>query len=487
MSVYGGTATKKLGQRFAAALAGGSVPHFVEFAVGDGNGVVPALSDQGLGLVHETWRGLVQSYGLNPSNSSQLDVYCMIPDSAGALNIREIGLFDENADQVWAGVCNLIKPSAEEGVPANFSFVIEIPVASGVAVPLSTTTEDFATIAYVDATFASLQIEIPGADRGVTYDTQGNKYRGVIAQPDAVGVGRPATDNEVASGAAAVGALTSKPWVTPQQLKAIREAIESEIPAVPPPPDLSPYLLITNQRGASRGVVVEADQYKGVIATTTALGVSRELTAAERVAKAIANGSLTANPYLGLEALIAIEEQIAALASVSPTVYDYTITPGVAQWLSDDLSAFRRVEVVIDGVKGSWGGTYADPGHDVICDFAESPTTNYDAVYGAPAPDICRLFAEVYNNSDAGITATPGYGGAAFALVKGFFSVNGDAGAARWALINENRLFAGPGDAWGIIRTVGTRLRLRTLNASGNPWVASGTFAAGHIRLTCWK
>lgn len=170
-----------------------------------------------------------------------------------------------------------------------------------------------------------------------------------------------------------------------------------------------------------------------------------------------------------------------------PDVFDYTITAGVSQWLSDDISGYRRVEVVIDGVKGSWGGTYANPGHDVICDFAESPTTNYDAVYGAPAPDICRLFAEVYNAGDLGITATPGYGGAAFALIKGLYSVNGDAGAARWALINENRLFSGPGDASGIIRTVGTRLRLRTLNASGNPWVASGTFAAGHIRLTCWK
>lgn len=325
MSVYGGTATKKLGQRFAAALAGGAVPHFVEFAVGDGDGVVPALSDQGLGLVHETWRGLVQSYGLNPSNSSQIDVYCMIPDSAGALNIREIGLFDENSDQVWAGVCNLIKPSAVEGVPANFSFVIEIPVASGVAVPLSTTTEDFATIAYVDAKFASLQIELPGADRGVTYDAQGNKYRGVIAQPDAIGVGRPATDSEVSAGAAAIGAPSSKPWVTPQQLKATRDAIEAEIPVVPPPPDLSPYLLIVDLPGADRGVVLDGvtKKYRGVVATPAALGVSRELTAQERVAGAVAQGSATPNPYLGLEAYQALAAAISARTPPAPFEIGY--------------------------------------------------------------------------------------------------------------------------------------------------------------------
>lgn len=336
MSVYGGTATKKLGQRFAAALAGGSVPQFVEFAVGDGNGVVPALSDLGNGLVHETWRGLVQSYGLNQTNSSQIDVYCMIPDSAGSLSIREVGVFDENGDQVWAGVCNLIKPSADEGVPANFSFVIEIPVASGVAVPLSTTTEDFATIAYVDAKFGALQIELPGAERGVTYEASGNLYRGVIAQPNQIGVGRPATDAEFAAGAVAIDALTSKPWVTPQQARAMRLAIEGEIPVVPPPPDLSVYLLKTELPGADTGVAYApgpVNKYRGVIATPAAIGVSRELTTAERVAGAVAQGSLTTNPYLGLEAYQALAAAIAARPVPAP--YEIGYQTCVIIWTGD--------------------------------------------------------------------------------------------------------------------------------------------------------
>lgn len=172
-----------------------------------------------------------------------------------------------------------------------------------------------------------------------------------------------------------------------------------------------------------------------------------------------------------------------------PDVLDYTITAGVSQWVSDDISAYRRVNVDIDNVKGLWGawsGTKTSPGRDIVVDFAESPTTNYDPVYAAPWPDICSIASLMYNQGDLGITSFPGAGGVSFTLIKGTFSINGDAPIPRWlltSLYNSGRT----GSLGDVVRTTGTRLRIRTLNASGNPWVASGTISTGRVRLYCWK
>lgn len=162
-----------------------------------------------------------------------------------------------------------------------------------------------------------------------------------------------------------------------------------------------------------------------------------------------------------------------------PDVFDYTITAGVSQWLSDDISVYRKVEVLMDGFKASWGGTrYDSTGRYINVDFAESPAINDGG--GAEIADI----------QSRGLTATsdmPGYGGTAFDLHRGLFSIDGDAGAQRWRLNGTNEGNSVYTTTYGrVLRTAGTRLRVRTITRSGS-WPTYGVLLSGRVRMICWK
>ena len=159
MSAYGAIPTTLFLTREAAAMAGGARIVFTTVAVGDGNGAVPALSGAGVGLVHEVWRGAVNSVAVNGDNSSQLDINVSIPDGAGSFDIREVMVLDENGGQVIAGICNLVKPSSGvDGVGADYSFYISIIVANTSAVTVSAPSGGFATEAWVNAQLSAISL-----------------------------------------------------------------------------------------------------------------------------------------------------------------------------------------------------------------------------------------------------------------------------------------------------------------------------------------
>lgn len=307
---YGAIPTIRYLEREAAAAAGAPRVVFTTVALGDAvpptvspGDPAPAgvLSDQGLGLIRERWRGGVASVAVNADNAQQIDICVHVPDAAPSFVIREIAVFDEAGDQVVCAVTNIVKPSsAVDNVAADFTFYVSILVSNASAVVVVAPTGGYATIAYVDERIQEIAFVPPAAERGVEYLPAARKYRGVLANTTTLGVVRQATDME-AQGIISSDALTDNPYVTPAHLLAVRQ----QIPEVP---DVSGLLPRADLPGADRGITRDdaVKKYRGVIATTAALGVSRQITQAERVAGAVAAGSTTANPYLGLAEWLAL-------------------------------------------------------------------------------------------------------------------------------------------------------------------------------------
>lgn len=316
---YGAIPTIRYLEREAAAAAGGERVVFTTVALGDAvpptvspGDAPPAgvLSDQGLGLINERWRGGVASVAINADNAQQVDVCVHVPDAAPSFTIREIAVYDEAGDQVVCAVTNIVKPSAGvDNVAADFTLYVSIVVGNASAVVVVAPSGGYATIAYVDERINEIAFVPPAAERGVEYVPADRKYRGVLATTALVGVARQATNAEAAAGAAAAGAPTANPYITPAQLKTVRDAI-------PTVPNTSGLLPRADLPGADRGVTRDdvAKKYRGVVATPGAIGVSRQITQAERTAGAVAAGSETANPYLGLA------EWLALVAMIPPAV-----------------------------------------------------------------------------------------------------------------------------------------------------------------------
>ena len=75
---FGFVVTDAFKARFAAESAGGPKIVFTSFAVGDGNGVVPALPVSG--LVHQVYAANVARVQVDATNNKQVNIECPIPD-----------------------------------------------------------------------------------------------------------------------------------------------------------------------------------------------------------------------------------------------------------------------------------------------------------------------------------------------------------------------------------------------------------------------
>ena len=495
---YAAIVTKAGQQLFAAT---GVAPNINAMKVGDANGVAYDPSDEQIALVHEV--ATCQIVAAPVANSGRVIVEATLAANVGGFTIRELGLYSGATLVMVARVPPRTKPLPVDG--ASETMTIRV-ITDFVAGTVTIITDPTAKVGHDRLWQVPYQAVLSRQAAPPAQPATGAAYL-ILANPTGAWAGQAqkltywngsewrfgdAAETTLVSVAGEAGAIYERkaagwsawaPWVAADvnleqtftaALAATRAAIEAEIPA---PPNLAPYLLIANQRAATRGVVVENDQYKGVVATSAILGVSRELTTAERVAGALGANPDTANPYLGLEAYAAIKTRLDTIDGNRPTILDYTITAGVSSWLSGDISAYRRVDVVIDNVKASWGGTKTSTAW-VNLDFAESPTINAGVV-----PEICDL--RTYYADPSSVTNWVQYGGVAFSLNKGFYSLNGDAGANRWALSGAMWNWGGTAGIAGVLPTVGTKLRLRTINTAAS-WAATGTLSSGRVRLYCW-
>lgn len=279
-TVYGTKATAAYLARRAAHEAGGTAINFVlgTVIVGDGNGTVPGLSDllAAGGVTHEVWRGaVVRSVTVNATNPSEIDVLCVIPATdgdgheIGPFWVREFAITDENGVVMLVGTTQIQKSTgADNGQTSDLSFIAGIGESNSSTVILTPPAAGFATQVdiynIVEAMAATASEPIYRIDTTVN----GKKYHqfAVRTAPQDIaklGVGRPATNAEFASGVVDPASLTPFPWPTIAQVR-------GAIPTVAVPGALAPLKL-------------NSDQYRYEIdaATSAAVGVGRAATNAE--------------------------------------------------------------------------------------------------------------------------------------------------------------------------------------------------------------
>lgn len=314
-TLYATRVTDHFAARVAAWQAGSGAQ--IDFGqgtlvVGDGDGAVPALTSliAAGGVTHEVWRGqTIGAVSRDAENPQQMDIECIIPAAIGGVEIgpftvREFALLDEAGALCVVGTTNLEKTVAAQGQISDLSWIAAIVVAATDAVVVTPPGAGFAHLSQVaDAVNQHHPVaEAPLTQTDVISPAgwQQRTFGARAATQALTGYGRAATDDEFAAGGAAETATFKLPWPTLAQVRGAFSALANSFPDAP---------------GAGRGVVFDAltSKYLGVIATPAAVGVSRELTQAERVAGAVAQGSVTANPFLGLEAYAALQAQIAAL------------------------------------------------------------------------------------------------------------------------------------------------------------------------------
>jgi len=164
---FGSIPTTHYLQREAARAAGGAQIQFSTFAVGDGNGTVPALSSAGGGLVHEVYRAAVTGVAVNGQNAQQVDITCLIPDAAGSFTGREVAIFDETGAQCVAAITDFQKYSTADGQTSDYKFIVSLAVGNTAAVTIFAPNSGYATQSYVDTAVAGILIAPYTATEGV--------------------------------------------------------------------------------------------------------------------------------------------------------------------------------------------------------------------------------------------------------------------------------------------------------------------------------
>ncbi len=254
-AIYANQVTNYAAARIAAYQAGsGSRIAFTTLVVGDGNGAIPSLSSMiaAGGVTHEVWRGnTIGTVAIDADNPQQIDVQCTIPAAVGGneigpFTVREFAILDEDGQLCIVGTALMEKTTSAQGAVSDLAWVAAIVVATTDAVVVTPPGAGFVTIADVqnaiNAHQPTAQAPLTQSD---TTDVAGWLHRvfglraarqpsavtgSVVAEVDASGYGRPATQAEFDAGASSGG--FAWPWATLQQLKAKFDALAAMIGAI---------------------------------------------------------------------------------------------------------------------------------------------------------------------------------------------------------------------------------------------------------------
>lgn len=294
MTTYANRVTTKYRELLAARGAGAPLIDFLSgtIVVGDAGaaGAPPSLSDliAANGVLHEVWRGAaVVSCEQNASDDTQIDIGVVIPAAVsgaevGPFQINEFALLNEAGECLVVGQMNFYKGTAATGLPGDLAFIVQIGASATNVVISPPGSSIFITDVDVRNRINAHQ---PTGEGAILTDTtvagwlrrvftlrkarQPSAVVGaVVAEQDAFGGGRPATDAEFEAGEAAPGSWFTWPWPTLAQVK---NAIG----------DISVY-------GALFPLVknAAAKRYEIANATVGAVGAVRLATSAEVLARA---------------------------------------------------------------------------------------------------------------------------------------------------------------------------------------------------------
>lgn len=119
------------------AIAEGKRLKITEFAVGDANGEYYRPVKSMTALIHETWRGPINSAEISKGSGNIMIVTAICPGDAGGFTIREMGVFDEAGHMI--AVCNCPatpKVTIVDGVVNEMRLELEMALLNGEAVEL---------------------------------------------------------------------------------------------------------------------------------------------------------------------------------------------------------------------------------------------------------------------------------------------------------------------------------------------------------------
>lgn len=297
-------ATQHYLNRLAASRAGGPQVDFTDgtVIVGDGNGAPPAISDlvTAGGVTHEVGRGQwVHGVSVNPQNAAQTDIFCVIPAASGDIEIgpfwvTEFAITDENGDVCLVGTTVMAKfVSTVNGAAADLAWIAAESESNGEVV-LTPPSAAFVTIYDV---MLAINAHQPTATAPLTMtdsvsplgwlvrvfglraarQPKGADATPAVAEPDASGYGRPATQAEFDAGESLGG--FAWPWATLAQIKAALDFIVGMIPTIPGVVAPITYDAQANKYGAAKASAaqVRAGTDDAVVVTPAALAQSAAL------------------------------------------------------------------------------------------------------------------------------------------------------------------------------------------------------------------
>ncbi|HRY03648.1 MAG TPA: phage tail protein [Beijerinckiaceae bacterium] len=226
-------------ERDAATTAGGTPINFMAgtLIVGDGNGGLPVVSDlvAAGGVLHEVWRGSgIVAVNPNAQNPAQYDIHCVIPATdangveIGPFWVSEFCITDENGVPAIVGVMAQLKSTAAaNNAPSDLAWIAAVAAGVGnvvVSPPSSgftTNSEVIENINRLDVVGVSpisvVRTLVNGIARFAVSLRAARQPAAGVAETDATGYGRPATDAEFAAGVSAGG--FQWPWATLAQIK----------------------------------------------------------------------------------------------------------------------------------------------------------------------------------------------------------------------------------------------------------------------------
>jgi hypothetical protein len=132
--------------------------------VGDGNGVVPTISQliANGGVLRQVWAGAPNSVTVDASNTGQIDVGCLIPtvDGSGAeigpFNVTEFAIYDATGNLAIVGTTNLQKTTSAQGQLMTLQWYACYIAAAANAVTLQPPAGSFPTLGQVQSGVAGL-------------------------------------------------------------------------------------------------------------------------------------------------------------------------------------------------------------------------------------------------------------------------------------------------------------------------------------------
>lgn len=161
--------------RIANAASSGTPVNLTQISVGDGNGAETTPLATQTSLVHEVYRGSINSITTDPLSATTRNIDMLVPLAVGGWTIREVGVWDDQGQLVAVGnFPATYKPTVGDG--ATNEMVIRIPLVVSSASIINVTINPSlisATQAWVLATITGALL-IPGGTTGQVLTKTGN-------------------------------------------------------------------------------------------------------------------------------------------------------------------------------------------------------------------------------------------------------------------------------------------------------------------------